>query len=69
MEDFYDELLNDCYGEIKLGNLVFSPAEIIKRLDPVAYHQGLLDFEDTMRENVREEKDEMISQLNEEKEN
>jgi len=29
----------------------------------------LLDFEDTMRENVREEKDEMISQLNEEKEN
>jgi len=69
MEDFYDELLNDCYGEIKLGNLVFSPAEIIKRLDPIAYHQGLLDFEDTMLENVREEKDEMISQLNEEKEN
>jgi uncharacterized protein (DUF2164 family) len=69
MKDFYDELLNDCYGEIKLGNLVFSPAEIIKRLDPVAYNQGLLDFEDTMRENVREEKDEMISQLNEEKEN
>jgi hypothetical protein len=69
MEDFYDELLNDCYGEIKLGNLVFSPAEIIKRLDPIAYHQGLLDFEDTMRENVREEKDEMIAQLNEEKEN
>ena len=69
MEDFYDELLNDCYGEIKLGNLVFSPAEIIKRLDPIAYHLGLLDFEDTMRENVREEKNEMISQLNEEKEN
>jgi hypothetical protein len=69
MEDFYDELLNDCYGEINLGNLVFSPAEIIKRLDPIAYHQGLLDFEDTMRENVREEKDEMIAQLNEEKEN
>jgi hypothetical protein len=58
MEDFYDELLNDCYGEIKLGNLVFSPAEIIKRLDPVAYHQGLLDFEDTMLENVTEEEKE-----------
>jgi len=58
MEDFYDELLNDCYGEIKLGNLVFSPAEIIKRLDPIAYHQGLLDFEDTMLENVTEEEKE-----------
>jgi hypothetical protein len=60
MEDFYDELLNDCYGEIKLGNLIFSPAEIIKRLDPVAYHQGLLDFEDTMLENVREEEKENV---------
>jgi hypothetical protein len=60
MKDFYDELLNDCYGEIKLGNLIFSPAEIIKRLDPVAYHQGLLDFEDTMLENVREEEKENV---------
>jgi hypothetical protein len=60
MEYFYDELLNDCYGEIKLGNLIFSPAEIIKRLDPVAYHQGLLDFEDTMLENVREEEKENV---------
>jgi hypothetical protein len=55
MEDFYDDLLNDCYGDIVLGNLTFSPAEIIKKLDPVAYHQGLLDFEDVMNENMQEE--------------
>jgi len=55
MEDFYDDLLNECYGEIVLGNLTFSPAEIIKKLDPVAYHQGLLDFEDVMIENMEME--------------
>jgi hypothetical protein len=55
MEDFYDDLLNDCYGDVVLGNLTFSPAEIIKRLDPVAYHQGLLDFEDVMNENIEME--------------
>ena len=63
MNDFYDDLLNDCYGEIKLGNLVFSPAEIIKRLDPIAYHQGLLDFEDTMLENVTEEDVKLILEM------
>jgi len=60
MNDFYDDLLNDCYGEIKLGNLVFSPAEIIKALDPIAYEQGLLDFEDMMLENMEEEEMEML---------
>lgn len=60
MNEFYDELLNDCYGEIKLGNLVFSPAEIIKTLDPVAYHQGLLDFEDAMTENLELEEMDML---------
>ena len=55
MTDFYDDLLNDCYGDVVLGNLTFSPAEIIKKLDPVAYDQGLLDFEDVMMENMQEE--------------
>ena len=55
MEDFYDDLLNECYGEIKLGDLIFSPAEIIKTLDPIAYRCGLADFEDVMIENMEEE--------------
>jgi hypothetical protein len=52
MEDFYDDLLNECYGEIKLGDLVFSPAEIIKTLDPIAYRCGVADFESYMLENA-----------------
>lgn len=50
--DFYNDLLNE-YGEVKIGSLTFMPADIIKALDPVAYEQGLLDFEDMMLENAR----------------
>lgn len=47
LEEMYDEILNDSYGEIKLGYLTFSPADIIKNCDPIAYRVGLSDFEST----------------------
>ena len=51
MTDFYDDLLNEM-GEIKIGSLTFMPADVIKKCDPIAYDQGLLDFEDMMLENA-----------------
>ena len=50
-EDFYIDLLNE-YGDVKIGNLTFSPADIIKALDQIAYNEGLLDFEDMMLTNA-----------------
>jgi hypothetical protein len=47
LEEMYDDILNDSYGEIKLGYLTFSPADIIKNCDPIAYRVGLSDFEST----------------------
>ena len=55
MEYFYDDLLDECYGEVKLGNLTFLPSEIIKNLDPIAYLEGLADFKDIMIENMEME--------------
>jgi hypothetical protein len=52
--DFYDELLNE-FGEIKIGSLTFMPSDVIKKCDPIAYDQGLLDFEDMMLRNLEEE--------------
>ena len=52
--DFYDDLLNE-FGEIKIGSLTFMPADVIKKCDPVAYEQGLLDFEDMMLQQAEEE--------------
>lgn len=48
--EYYDELLDE-QGEIEIGIYKFLPSEILKKCDPVAYHQGLLDFEDYLIEN------------------
>ncbi len=50
-EDFYNDLLNES-GTFTIGTLEFLPSDILKALDPVAYDQGLLDFEDMMLENA-----------------
>lgn len=45
-EEQYDDHLNEIYPPVKLGNLVFDPARIIKELDPIAYRCGKADYED-----------------------
>jgi hypothetical protein len=40
----YDEMLNDCYDEVKIGYSVFQPSEILRELEPVTYRVGFVDF-------------------------
>jgi hypothetical protein len=55
MEDFYDDLLDECYPVVVIGGMHFFPSIILKKCDPIAYQQGLLDFEDMMKENAEME--------------
>jgi hypothetical protein len=43
MESF-DMLLDECNPEYQLGCLSFSPSEILKKLDPIAYREDFLIF-------------------------
>ena len=49
IEEMYKEALDEM-GEVKLGNLTFSPSRIIKELDPTAYRTGLGEYEDMLME-------------------
>ena len=49
MESF-DELLNDCHAEYTMGYLSFSPADILKTMDPVAYRCDFVDYVNSMAE-------------------
>ena len=49
IEEMYKEALDEM-GEVKLGNLTFSPSRIIKELDPIAYRTGLGEYEDMLME-------------------
>ncbi len=36
----YDEMLDECYGEVKLGGLTFSPSRVLKEIKKLI----LIDF-------------------------
>ena len=50
LAELYDEILDE-QKFFEIGIYKFAPSEILKKCDPVAYHQGLLDFEDYIKEN------------------
>ena len=69
-EDVYIEMLDE-QGDIYIGNISFSPSDILSKLDPIAYRLGLSDFVDSM--DVTEspeyiEFEEKVEALEEEKE-
>lgn len=39
-EEMYEELLDECYPEVKVGELVYSTSQIIKELDPLYFQMG-----------------------------
>ena len=48
LKDGYDAMLDECYPNVKIGYSTFTASEILYNCDPVMYHQGLLDYEDSL---------------------
>ena len=46
----YDEILDDCEGEVMIAGVLFSPSYILKELDSIAYREGVLDLMDSIEE-------------------
>jgi hypothetical protein len=51
LEELYDEILDE-QGFFEIGIYKFSPSQILKNCDPIAYRCGLADFEDYIKENT-----------------
>ena len=46
-EEMFEALLDDCYPEVQIGCMTFTPSEIVKQLDPIAFSVGISDqFDD-----------------------
>lgn len=43
----FDEMLNECYGEIRIGEITFSPSKVLEELDPIAYGCAYNDWTDS----------------------
>ena len=44
--DRFDELLNEIYPEYSMGWITFTPAQILKKCDPIAYRIALSEYEE-----------------------
>lgn len=42
----YDDMLDECCDEVKIGNLSYLPSDVLRCTDPVAYRCGFSDWLD-----------------------
>lgn len=49
VEESYIEVL-DSEGTVTVGSLEFYPSDILERMDPIAYREGLNDYADMLSE-------------------
>lgn len=43
-ESAYVEMLDECYGKIKIGYLSWPASQVLEEMDPIAFRCGLSDF-------------------------
>ena len=44
--DMYDDMLDECYGQVKIGGYTYDTSLALRYVDIIAYNEGLRDFED-----------------------
>ena len=57
MDQLYDDMLDECNPDIKIGNIAFSACRILSELDPTAYRCGYSDFTDSVSDQYLEMSD------------
>lgn len=49
MEDYFNDMLDDCYQDVTIAGLSYSASVAFKRIDPIAYQCGMNDYESSLR--------------------
>lgn len=48
----FDYYFDDIHGDVILAGITFSPADILKELDPIAYNEEFNSFLDNMKVDI-----------------
>ena len=48
IEQRHREMLDECYPEVKIGYLTFSPSQIVEECDPTGFRCGAVDYADSL---------------------
>ena len=49
LREMYDDMLDACYPEVKIGGLMYAQSIALYRIDPIAYQVGMNDYESSLR--------------------
>ena len=49
-DEMFEELLDECYPEVKIGCCTFSPSQVMKELDPICFEIGAKENLDNLKE-------------------
>ena len=49
LKEWYDDMLDDCYPEVKVGGLMYAQSVALYRIDPISYQVGMNDYESALR--------------------
>ncbi len=52
-EELFEEILDECYPEVRIGGCSFSPSDVMKELDPTAFRIGTQENLDSLVEDCR----------------
>lgn len=70
LEDEFNDMLDECNQEAKIGSLTYSPSDVLKNCDETAYNIGYGEYTDEkisdINDSISELEDE-IAELDEEK--
>lgn len=44
LQPLYDQMLDETNEQIVIGTLLYSPSDVLKAVDPIAYEQGFFDY-------------------------
>jgi len=54
-EDEYDNMLDDCFGDVNICGIDYSASQAFKSVDEIAYDCGFSDYQDGERTNLIDE--------------
>lgn len=64
-EDDFDNYLDDCNQEVKIGNLTYSPSHVLKNIDEIAYNEAFSEYNDSALTDIEEQLEEKEAELKE----
>jgi hypothetical protein len=47
-KDMFNEMLDECYEEIRFGELSYLPSDVLESTDPIAHRCGVNDYIDSL---------------------